>query len=61
MESINLSKLGRKREKISGLYPKYKKPYANTFEFHRAVVANRFVNHPEAQDVVSLRKEGVKI
>lgn len=29
--------------------------------FHRAVVANRFVNHPEAQDVVSLRKEGVKI
>lgn len=28
---------------------------------HRVVLANRFVNHPKAQDFISLRKEGVKI
>lgn len=30
-------------------------------DFHRVAVANRFVYHPEAQDFVSLRKEGVKL
>lgn len=30
-------------------------------DFHRVAIVNRFVNHPEAQDFVSLRKEGVKI